>query len=88
MEIYITRTFQKEVRSLSAPIQVRVFAIINSVRDAENLNDIPNIKSMAGHHDFYRIRLGDFRIGVFKRLDNVVEFQRVGTRGQFYKRFP
>jgi mRNA interferase RelE/StbE len=88
MEINLTRTFQKEVRSLSAPLKIRILAVIERVAEAESLSDIPNLKIMEGAHNYFRIRLGDYRIGVFKRPDNVIEFQRVGTRGDFYIRFP
>jgi mRNA interferase RelE/StbE len=88
MEIQLTRPFQKEVRSLSTPIKMRVLAIIERVIEAESLADVPNLKTMEGAHNYFRIRLGDYRIGIFKRPDNVIEFQRVGTRGDFYNRFP
>ena len=88
MEINLTRPFQKEVRALSAPLKVRVLAIIERVVEAETLADVPNLKIMEGAHNYFRIRLGDYRIGIFKRPDNVIEFQRVGTRGDFYNRFP
>jgi mRNA interferase RelE/StbE len=88
MEINLSRPFQKEVRSLSAPVKIRVLAIIERVIEAETLADIPNLKIMEGAHDYYRIRLGNYRIGIYRRADNVIEFQRVGTRGGFYNRFP
>ena len=83
MEILLTRPFQKEVRSLSSPIKIRVLAIIERVIEAETLSDVPNFKIMEGAHNYFRIRLGDYRIGIFKREDNVIEFQRVGARGDF-----
>jgi mRNA interferase RelE/StbE len=63
MEIILTRNFQKEVRALSAPLKVRVLAIFERVVEAETLADIPNIKIMEGAHNYFRIRLGDYRIG-------------------------
>ena len=88
MEIILTRNFQKEVRALSSPLKIRVLAILERVAEAETLADIPNVKIMEGAHDYFRIRLGDYRIGFYKCPDNVIEFQRVGTRGGFYNRFP
>ena len=88
MEIFLSRNFQKEVRALSAPFRVRVLAIIDRVTEAETLADVPNIKAMEGATNYFRIRLGDYRIGIYRRADNVIEFQRVGARGDFYNRFP
>ncbi len=58
MEIYLTRTFQKEVRALSPLFRVRVLAIIDRVIAAETLADVPNLTTMEGVHNFYRIRMG------------------------------
>jgi mRNA interferase RelE/StbE len=88
MEIFISRTFQKEIRLLSAPIKVRIIAIIDRIEAAESLANVPNVKAMEGSQHYFRIRLGDYRIGIYKRPDNVIEFQKVGTRGDFYNRFP
>ncbi len=88
MEIYLTRTFQKEVRALSPPLRVRILTIIDRVTEAETLANVPNLTTMEGVQNYYRIRMGDYRIGIFRRADNVIEFQRVGTRGNFYNRFP
>ena len=88
MEIYLTRTFQREVRALSPPIRVRILAIIDRVIEAETLADVQNVTTMQGVQNYYRIRMGDYRIGIFRRDDNIIEFQRVGTRGTFYNRFP
>jgi hypothetical protein len=59
------------------------------------ISDMSFSKSSDFIFDFYLIStsgnvvyLGGYRIGVFKRDDNVMEFQRVGTRGDFYNRFP
>jgi len=88
MKILLNQTFQKEVRALSPTIKIRILKIIDRVVQAESLADIPNIKAMEGSKNFFRIRLGDYRIGFFKHSDNTIEFQKVGPRGSFYNRFP
>ena len=61
--------------------------LIESVEQAEVLFDIANIKKLKGHSNAYRIRLGDFRIGVFLQEDTVV-FARVVHRKDIYDVFP
>ncbi len=88
MEIFLSRNFQKEVRALTPSLRIRILAIIDRVIEAETLADLPNVKAMEGAQNYFRIRLGDYRIGIYRRSDNIIEFQRVGTRGDFYNRFP
>lgn len=53
----------------------------------ENLQDFPNIKAMVGYPGYYRIRLGDYRIG-FTMEDDSIELMRVIHRRDFYRYFP
>ncbi|WP_428656836.1 type II toxin-antitoxin system RelE family toxin [Runella sp.] len=39
--------------------------IILSVREAKKLQDIPNLKKLSGYKNAYRIRIGDYRIGLY-----------------------
>lgn len=46
-------------------------------------------QKLRGYEDYYRIRIGDYRIGL--RLDferRVVEFRRVLHRSRVYRKFP
>lgn len=48
---------------------------------------MPNLKKMSGASGFYRIRMGDYRIGVAVEA-GVVEFVRVLHRRDIYRYFP
>ena len=57
------------------------------VEQSNYLSEIPNVKKLSGHKSAFRIKLGDYRIGVF--LENgIVEFARVAHRKDIYKIFP
>ena len=43
---------------------------------------------MSGYPNYYRIREGNYRVGIFITLDGSLEFQYVAPRGDFYKSFP
>ncbi len=57
---------------------------------ADSINrlvDIPNCRKMRGYKNYYRIRMGDYRIGL--ELDNdTVVFKRYLHRKDIYKYFP
>ena len=49
--------------------------------------DIPNLKKLKGFEDAYRIRISDYRIGLFI-IDNTTVFARFLHRKDIYKFFP
>jgi mRNA interferase RelE/StbE len=61
--------------------------VIEEVEAAPNLQAIGNLKKMSGTLDFYRIRIGDYRIGIVVEGD-VVEFVRCLPRRDLYRFFP
>jgi mRNA interferase RelE/StbE len=61
-------------------------AIVN-VEMASKISDIKNIKKLTGFRNVYRIKLGDYRIGLFIDKDTV-EFARIAHRKDIYRLFP
>jgi mRNA interferase RelE/StbE len=60
---------------------------IVNVEEANSIAEIRNIIKMKGYATAYRIRIGEYRIGIFIE-DNVVQFARVVHRKDIYKYFP
>lgn len=60
---------------------------IENVELSSNVVAIKNIKKLKGYKNAYRIRIGNFRIGIFVTADTV-EFARVVHRKDIYKVFP
>jgi mRNA interferase RelE/StbE len=61
--------------------------VIELTQSAETLAEIPNLKKLQGFKSAYRIRIGDYRIGIF--IDgNTIQFARVLNRKEIYKYFP
>jgi len=49
----------------------------------------PNVRKLKGWYDKYRIRSGNYRIGITIDQDtHTVTFERVGLRPKFYRVFP
>ncbi|MBS4066119.1 MAG: type II toxin-antitoxin system RelE/ParE family toxin [Chitinophagaceae bacterium] len=62
-------------------------SIIQEVEAAENSSQIKNLKKLAGYKSFYRIRMGDYRIGI-KIETHTVTFAAFAHRKDIYKHFP
>ena len=60
---------------------------IENVEAATRKTEIKNLKKLTGYKHAYRIKIRDYRIGVYIEKD-VVEFARVNHRKDIYKIFP
>ncbi|WP_365674315.1 type II toxin-antitoxin system RelE/ParE family toxin [Okeania sp. SIO3I5] len=58
--------------------------MIEQVEKAENLTEIRNIKKFKGEAEYYRIRVGDYRLGI-KVNDGVVFLVRILHRKEIYR---
>jgi len=65
----------------------RVKEAIEKVEAAETLRELPNLTKLSGTSGFYRIRVGDYRIGIAVEGDEV-EFVRCLYRRDIYRYFP
>jgi mRNA interferase RelE/StbE len=62
-------------------------ATIENVEKAQNLADIPGLKKLRAEGACYRIRVGDYRLGLSVEQE-VVIFVRVLHRREVYRYFP
>lgn len=52
-----------------------------------SIENAGNIEKMTGYKYHYKIRFGDYRVGMLKN-SNSIELQRVLNRKEIYKYFP
>jgi mRNA interferase RelE/StbE len=65
----------------------RVKKVIEQVEAARTFQQIPNLKRLEASGKYYRIRVGDYRLGfVFEQ--SVVTFVRCLDRKEIYRYFP
>ncbi|MDY6784849.1 MAG: type II toxin-antitoxin system RelE/ParE family toxin [Cyanobacteriota bacterium] len=89
MEIQYRQAFLKDLKHLkSSSIYQRIYNLAFTTLPALNtLQEIPNLKAMRGYTSRYRIRLGDYRVGIEVK-ENTIEVMRVLHRREFYRYFP
>ena len=88
MEIKIDKSFQKDTRRIKdKSILQRIANTVANVQRAKTLEEIKNLKKIQGNQSMYRIRIGDYRLGIIVS-DNTVEFIRCLHRKDIYKYFP
>jgi mRNA interferase RelE/StbE len=88
MNIRIDETFQKDLRKLkNKPLETKTALLIREIINAEYLTEIKNIKQLRGSTIHYRIRIGDYRVGLICQ-NNTVYLIRLLHRKKTYRYFP
>ncbi len=88
MNVQYRQLFLKDLKKLkNAEIYDRVYELaFTTLPSADNLQDLMNVKAMVGYADHYRIRLGDYRVGIIRQGDSL-EMMRVLHRRELYRYF-
>jgi mRNA interferase RelE/StbE len=68
-------------------LKSEIAAVISFTETAEDFRKIPNLKKLHGQGKYYRIKVGDYRIGL-KLVDDVLYFVDLAHRKDIYKHFP
>lgn len=88
MQVEITRKFGKQVDKCNdKKVRKNLSATIKSIAKAKNISEIKNLKKLKGHKDIYRIRIGDYRIGIVFKNQKIF-LAAFDHRSDIYKYFP
>ena len=88
MNVEFRKSFEKDVgKILNGDLLTRIKAVIEEVENAESLLDVNNIKRLKADGNYYRIRVGDYRIGLTDDEDTIT-FVCVLHRKEIYRYFP
>jgi len=88
MIIVVLRQFQKDLqKQASAELNNEVLSLIELLEEANSIRELSNVKKMKGFSNYYRIRIGDYRVGC--RVEkNTIELMRLAHRKDIYSFFP
>ncbi len=89
MNIEFEKSFLKDIRKITDnKVRRNVERAILSCKSAQQLSEITNVKKLTGYHNYYRIKIGDYRIGIEVTDVNSLRFLILKHRKDIYKRFP
>ncbi len=81
-------SFLKDLRQIKNRVVLkRIKDIIEDFEMSQELKNIPNLKKLRGDDNYYRIRIGEYRIGLSIQSDCGV-FIRCLHRKDIYRYFP
>ena len=87
MRTVFKEKFLKQIEKLhDSNLKSSVTTAILNVEQAQTLNSITNLKKLKGYKSYYRIRIGDYRIGL-EIKNETVTFAAFADRKDIYKKF-
>ena len=90
MNVNPTKSFLNDLKKITNPMaKAEIEQALLAVKKVLTIKDIPKLRKMRGYKKgiYYRIRVGDYRIGV--TIENsVVTLYAVGLRKDIYRYFP
>jgi mRNA interferase RelE/StbE len=88
MKVEFRKSFQKDLSKIrDEDLLMRVKAVIEKFENTESLLEIGNIKKLKADGNYYRIRVGNYRVGFIENGDEIV-FVRILHRKEMYRYFP
>lgn len=88
MKIRVNKVFLKELVKIPNSERIKVEKLLFiEVENYKEIRQIPNISKLKGHSGYFKIRFGDYRIGLKYDKDTLI-FERVMHRKDIYRFFP
>ncbi len=88
MIVLIDKRFEKDTNKINdKSILKKIASCIIDIQNSNSLNEVKNLKKLKGFDSEYRIKIGDYRIGLV--IENkAISFIRLLHRKDIYKFFP
>lgn len=88
-KVEYTKRFLKELATLPVNLRSRVEPIVFQELESENPFELGYLEKLKGYDDKYKIRVGDYRIGVTVNSETkTLICQRIAHRKDIYRIFP
>ena len=88
MNTAFRESFEADLAAISdSALLRRIQKVIEQVEAARTFQQIPNLKRLESTGKYYRIRVGDYRVG-FVFENGAVTFVRCLNRKEIYRYFP
>ena len=88
MKVKIDKSFQRDVKKVAdKKLRSKIAACIESLLFSKTISEIQNIKKLKVRGNYYRIRIGQYRIGMLADGDEIILIRFLHRR-DVYKYFP
>jgi mRNA interferase RelE/StbE len=85
----IENSFDRDVdRIRDRKLLKKLRAFISTIKNVDTIREIPHVKKIEGYESFYRIQIGDYRLGMEAFSNREVVLLRFLHRKDIYRYFP
>ena len=90
MTVGFRQQFEKDLHQLKDHVlKKRILKAIHQAEQAPTLTDLSNLRKLSGYETYYRIRVGDYRLGLkWDSDENTLYFVTFAHRKDIYQDFP
>ncbi len=89
MNVEFDRSFQKWLSKINETNTLKkIEQAILKAEEAKSIYDIPNTKKLTGHKNYYRIKIGDYRMGFERISKTTIRLIIVANRKEIYRSSP
>lgn len=88
MIIIYDRKFLKDLAKIPSKNRIKIERFIfKEISSYNNISEISKAEKLIGHKNYYKIRFGDYRVGIYYDR-STLKFERVLHRKEIYRFFP
>jgi mRNA interferase RelE/StbE len=88
MKLHYEKTFLKDLEKLNdKSVATKLKTKLIELEEFHDLTSVPTIKKLKGHKLYYRLKIGDYRLG-FSYEEGELNIIRFLHRKDIYKLFP
>ncbi|MDE2736878.1 MAG: type II toxin-antitoxin system RelE/ParE family toxin [Gemmatimonadota bacterium] len=88
MKVEFRNSFERDLRRIrDQAIKERIKTVIEQIEKVNDLTEASNVRKLRGGENHYRVRIGDYRLGLLLNEGTVV-FVRCLPRQDIYRYFP
>jgi mRNA interferase RelE/StbE len=89
MIIEFDKSFEKSLDKIkNKSLYPRIEKIILEFENSKSLSDLTNIKKLIGFKNYYRVRIGEYRLGFELLSKDTLRFIIIAHRKDIYRSFP
>lgn len=85
MKLGFKNSFAKDLKAIDKGLANRLRKVIEEIERAKSHAEITNLKKIRGTGNYYRVRIGDYRVGIMiagerrNSLDSSIAKKSIGT---------
>lgn len=88
MEVIYLKNLEKDLKKIKdKKLLKKLASVFINLENTDTLIEFSGLKKLSGHPEAYRIRVGDYRLGIFYS-DEIITIARFLKRNDIYKLFP